>query len=283
MSTHSIHRAPAHLARSLLLGCALIGSALIGCASTPAPRELVDARAAYQRASQSQAAALTPDQLYNARKALDRAERAFLDAPETHRTRDLAYIAQRKAMQAESLGNTALARKQILEAQQNFERTATGELKRARKDLAHETAARTEADRRSQDAMDALAKLASTRRETRGLVITLSGGVLFASGKSELLGTAETKLGEVVTAIKSSGRTILVEGHTDSRGGHEYNMNLSRQRAEAVVAYMVTSGGLPQASVRAAGLGPDRPIADNGSAEGRANNRRVEIILQEQM
>lgn len=111
------------------------------------------------------------------------------------------------------------------------------------------------------------------------MVITLSGQVLFASGQSTLLPAATTALENVATALKaSSGGTIVIEGHTDSQGRRDYNLALSQARAEAVRSFL-TSRGVPAEALRAVGVGPDRPIADNRSAEGRANNRRVEIVL----
>jgi len=71
----------------------------------------------------------------------------------------------------------------------------------------------------------------------------------------------------------------VVEGHTDAKGSETYNLDLSARRAEAVRSYLV-SQGVDQSRVSSQGLGFARPIADNKSAEGRANNRRVEIVVQ---
>lgn len=113
------------------------------------------------------------------------------------------------------------------------------------------------------------------------MVITLSGQVLFASGKSELLPSAQAKLTEVARALseQSPDSSIVVEGHTDSQGSETFNLDLSQKRAEAVRTYLGSHGVAPD-RIRAEGLGLSRPIADNKSAEGRANNRRVEIVVQ---
>jgi outer membrane protein OmpA-like peptidoglycan-associated protein len=71
----------------------------------------------------------------------------------------------------------------------------------------------------------------------------------------------------------------VVEGHTDSQGSASFNQDLSHRRAESVRLYLV-SHGIAADRVTSEGLGLTRPIADNTSAEGRANNRRVEIIVQ---
>jgi outer membrane protein OmpA-like peptidoglycan-associated protein len=112
------------------------------------------------------------------------------------------------------------------------------------------------------------------------MVITLSGAVLFASAKSELFEAAQIKLNEVAEALKTqTGRDIVVEGHTDSQGTAPSNVELSQKRADAVRDYLVKRG-IDSARIRGQGIGQTRPIADNTTQEGRANNRRVEIIVQ---
>lgn len=113
------------------------------------------------------------------------------------------------------------------------------------------------------------------------MVITLSGSVLFASAKSDLLPAAELKLNEVADVLtqQDPDSRIVIEGHTDSQGKADRNQVLSQQRAESVRAYLV-SRGIAADRVTATGYGPTRPVADNKSAEGRANNRRVEIVIQ---
>ena len=130
-----------------------------------------------------------------------------------------------------------------------------------------------------QSTLDALGKIAAVRREARGMVITLSGSVLFASGKSELLPGAQQRLDQVAQALKGNERTILVEGHSDSRGSVAGNQQLSLRRAQSVLDYLVPRGIQAQ-RIRAVGEGSNRPVAENTSAEGRANNRRVEIVVE---
>jgi outer membrane protein OmpA-like peptidoglycan-associated protein len=124
-----------------------------------------------------------------------------------------------------------------------------------------------------------LAKWAAVKQEPRGVVITLSGSVLFASDKSTLLPEAKTRLGQVAAALlETKERHLDVEGYTDSQGKDAYNVDLSQRRADAVRTYLVTNGYPPDLIV-AHGAGKTLPIADNATAEGRANNRRVEIII----
>jgi outer membrane protein OmpA-like peptidoglycan-associated protein len=113
------------------------------------------------------------------------------------------------------------------------------------------------------------------------VVITLSGAVIFASGKSELLPSAQNKLSEVAAALSSdeSKAKIVVEGHTDSTGAADMNQELSIKRASAVRDALV-SRGVKADRVSVEGFGASRPVADNSSQAGRANNRRVEIVIQ---
>jgi OOP family OmpA-OmpF porin len=87
------------------------------------------------------------------------------------------------------------------------------------------------------------------------------------------------KLDQIAQALKSKEQPIVVYGFTDSVGTREHNMDLSDKRAQAVRDYLV-SKGLPKDTVTSQGKGPDDPVADNASIEGRAQNRRVEIVVQ---
>ncbi len=82
-------------------------------------------------------------------------------------------------------------------------------------------------------------------------------------------------------ALKEDGRKIRIIGHTDSQGSDEFNLELSRKRSEAVRTYL-TSHGIDSNGVVSEGAGEDQPVADNNTPEGRANNRRVEIVLEDQ-
>jgi len=128
--------------------------------------------------------------------------------------------------------------------------------------------------------MKDLAAIASVKEEARGVVITLSGSVLFASGKYALLNTAMTKLDQVAGALEeqSADKRMVVEGHTDSQGSDATNQRLSLNRANSVRDYLV-SRGVASEKISAIGMGSTRPIADNRTPENRANNRRVEIII----
>jgi outer membrane protein OmpA-like peptidoglycan-associated protein len=113
------------------------------------------------------------------------------------------------------------------------------------------------------------------------MVITLSGSVLFASAQWELLPSAQAKLTDVGNALtkQDPDSKIVVEGYTDSQGGAAFNQDLSQKRADSVRTYLV-SRGIASDRITSQGFGAASSIADNGTAEGRANNRRVEIVIQ---
>lgn len=146
--------------------------------------------------------------------------------------------------------------------------------------LENEKKARIEADAKAKAALTSLQALAAVKEDHDRLVITFAGGVLFESGKSALLGSARARMSPLGDALRgySSTDPIMVEGHTDDRGADGANQQLSQARAEAVRVFLIESG-VPAASLVAVGKGESQPVASNMTAEGRANNRRVEIIV----
>jgi outer membrane protein OmpA-like peptidoglycan-associated protein len=116
------------------------------------------------------------------------------------------------------------------------------------------------------------------RQTESGVVVTL-GDVLFESGQAELRESAHASLVEVVDLLQSEpDKLIRIEGHTDSVGAAEINLSLSEQRAESVRAALVGLG-VDTSRVTVIGLGEDFPIDSNDTAGGRARNRRVDVIL----
>ena len=106
-------------------------------------------------------------------------------------------------------------------------------------------------------------------------------GVNFAFDKAVLTSDAKDILEQAVTLLKNTDSVIevRVEGHTDSVGSDAYNLKLSQERAEAVVAFLV-SRGVKSRSLVAVGMGENSPIADNATDAGRAANRRVDFVVQ---
>jgi outer membrane protein OmpA-like peptidoglycan-associated protein len=286
---------------SLRIGSLLLVSGLaFGCAAV-APTELVNAREAYRRAAAGPASTSAPAELHVADVALTKAELAFRQEDDGFRTRDLAYVAQRKAQLAEATAsivvqkkNQDIANKDFTQTQGQLVEKTKSDLTRSRSDLAVseqgaadaaarlavEQTARKAAEQRSLDAQAALARLAAVKEEPRGVVITLSGSVLFASNRSTLLPAARTRLDQVSEVLLTTKeRKLSIEGHTDSQGSNGRNQQLSQSRAEAVRSYLIERGYAGDL-IQAKGMGEGSPVADNGNAEGRANNRRVEIIIE---
>ena len=303
--------------KSLIASLSLAGM-LAGCASVP-PQQLVDARNAYSTSSEGLAATMAPTALYDAKKALDRANKEFDSNGDTAAVRDLSYVAFRKTELADTTARTEGDRQRIAEAvkqgvvvrdsqvkstkaalassreqlkdERNANNAATNELRaentaqgqeleKTAAQLEGEKQARMTAEAKLAGAMKDIATIAAVKEEARGLVITLSGSVLFASGKFALLETAKTKLDQVAEALKDQAddKRMVVEGHTDSQGTDATNLPLSFNRATVVRNYLVARG-VDGNKIGAVGVGSTRPILDNSNAENRANNRRVEIII----
>lgn len=108
-------------------------------------------------------------------------------------------------------------------------------------------------------------------------VYTLAGNA-FGSGSANLTAQAQASLRALAGQLRGGSGRIAIEGHTDSQGADAANLALSRQRAEAV-RRLFEDAGVPGARLSASGKGETAPVADNTSAEGRASNRRVEIIV----
>ena len=292
---------------SLLVTVAWVGMTL-GCATTPPP-QLVEVRTAYAASNNGLAAKLTPTELHDAWLVLDKANHEFDENGDTIQCRDYAYIALNKVQLADVKARTEQDRQKIAEAvkagvvardtqvknSQAALSSTREQLKEERRDsnakseeiaktaeqLAVEKQARLDAEAKLAGAMKDLATIAAVKEDSRGVVITLSGSVLFASNKFTLLNSAKTKLDQVAEALKAQGsdKQMVVEGHTDSQGSDRINQPLSVNRANAVRDYQVTRG-VDSSKISAVGMGSGHPLLDNGNAENRANNRRVEIVIQ---
>ncbi|KAB8317091.1 OmpA family protein [Tolypothrix campylonemoides VB511288] len=186
----------------------------------------------------------------------------------------LRIQAQIQAEEAERLRQQALADQA---AMQDIEGTLAGVTgaQTAKLDAARErelSLARQEAE------LVSGTKLPSSRRDGRGETFTLAGDA-FASGQAALTAAARAQVAAIAAYLDAlPSTTVQVTGHTDNQGAAAANRALSQRRADAVRQALV-SAGIDGKRVRASGVGADRPVADNGSATGRARNRRVEIQL----
>jgi OmpA-OmpF porin, OOP family len=120
---------------------------------------------------------------------------------------------------------------------------------------------------------------AEVYKQGRQLVIRLRG-INFPVGQATLTPENYILLSKVQQAIRMFDQpTVTIEGHTDSTGSAQTNQELSQKRAEAVMTYLVANNTLPSDKIRASGYGPDRPLAPNTTPEGRAINRRIDVLI----
>ena len=117
-----------------------------------------------------------------------------------------------------------------------------------------------------------------TEETDRGLVSQI-GGVQFATGTADINASARENLAKFSGIVASyPGLRFNIEGHTDSTGSNATNNELSMKRAMTVRDYLITRG-VPASSIDVAGLGSAAPLGDNTTVDGRARNRRVDIVL----
>lgn len=124
-------------------------------------------------------------------------------------------------------------------------------------------------------------KTISVYKDARGTILSMSD-ILFETAKADLKPELKENLAAIAAILQSllSESSVIVEGHTDNVGSAQLNNFLSEQRANAVQNYLVERG-VDRARLKAVGFGFSRPVADNGTEEGRAKNRRVELIIQD--
>lgn len=106
-------------------------------------------------------------------------------------------------------------------------------------------------------------------------------GIYFDTGKADIKPASEPAIAEIVKLLKANpGLKLYVVGHTDNVGAFDYNIKLSQARAAAVVGALVSKNGIAASRLTPFGSGPTAPVASNGTEEGRAKNRRVELVAQ---
>jgi outer membrane protein OmpA-like peptidoglycan-associated protein len=140
--------------------------------------------------------------------------------------------------------------------------------------------AKKTADEAAAAARDAESRLAG-RIANRNQYSTVESQTLrFDSGKSELKDESINALREIARALKQDANAVVeLRGHTDGTGSNELNLRLSRERVDAVIRYLVHKEGVELRRIYAVGLGKADPAADNGTREGRARNRRVDVVV----
>jgi len=272
-----------------LIAAAVAGTLFMGCATVekkPPGSERVRAKFTTLQSEPTLANA-APVAMKDADIAVQEAERAEKDLElVAHRV----YIADHKVDTARALAETQhaeQARKALNEQSEKARLDArTREADRAKTDaiVARSDAegARAAAEAARSDSADLQRQLAEmqARPTDRGLVLTL-GDTLFATGKAEIKSGATANLDRLTAFMNEyPQRTAAIEGFTDSMGSDEMNQSLSQRRADAVKNYLVGQG-VGSARLSSSGRGENSPVADNESATGRQQNRRVEVIINQ--
>ena len=284
---------------------------LAACAGREATTQsILDAEAGVNRAeNNAEVREHAPVLLADAKDQLGAARSMWANGDDQAAVDNAAYLAQRKAESAEARGRRGAAQAKsesledrrsdiLISAREREANTAmreaeaaktAAERERARAERARNAAqaARAEAEAARAEAEKAKDALASAEEELaelkpriteRGLVLTLPD-VLFAVDSAELKPSSLSTLDRLAEyLVQYPQYQLAVEGHTDSTGTDAYNQGLSERRARSAQSALVERG-VAAARIRVAGFGESRPVADNTTAEGRALNRRVEVIL----
>ena len=255
-----------------------LAALLAACASAPQRNDqLEQARAEVQNlTADPMAQQAASSDLDAARASLDQAQGAFQQKASPEKVNQLAYLAIRHAQAGEARISEARARQEVAKAQEDRDRI----LLQAREHEAQQ--AKTQAAAAQSQLADARQEITNlqAKQTNRGMVMTLSD-VLFDTGRATLKPGADRDLDRLAQALKDNPNTrVIIEGHTDSVGGDEYNMQLSDRRAEAV-ANALQMRGVPADRYEVKGLGKAFPVASNDTPAGRQQNRRVEIVFSD--
>jgi outer membrane protein OmpA-like peptidoglycan-associated protein len=201
-------------------------------------------------------------------------------------------LAEKKTLTAVAVAEGKMAEKDL--AALNLEKANTLLLKRDREARLAQKQAGAEA-RRAQEATKAALEAQKAKAETeqfirelsdlrakqtdRGVVLTLGGDVSFATGKASLSPAAASSVDKLAAFMKKyPKRSVVIEGHTDNVGSEKSNLALSQKRADEVKKQLVAKG-IDPARIAAKGYGDRYPEAGNDTADGRKQNRRVEVLL----
>lgn len=217
-----------------------------------------------------------------AQQAESAAERLKRDSEEARRDMD-----RRQAQAREELRRLSDQKKTVENEKRSLE-GALVSLRDERRDL-QQSLGRMQSDMRSLEQekktlegrlQQALSFVAETRDSARGMIVNLPD-ILFDVNEATLKPEARLVLAKLAGILLiMQDLNLRVEGHTDSTGTASYNLKLSQDRAESVFNFMAEQG-IASTRMKAVGYGLDRPIADNGTVEGRRKNRRVEIVIAE--
>ena len=203
--------------------------------------------------------------------------------------REAAAAKAKADAEAKAAAEAAEAKRKADEAAAEAKRQADEAQRKADAEIAAQEAARRQAEEQRAAAesekhqlraklLEQFNRVLPTTDTDRGLVVNM-GDVLFDTGKSELRPTAREALAKLSGIVLNYPSLLLaIEGYTDSTGTAEFNQTLSEKRAGAVYDYLIAQG-LAEKGLTSKGLGMNNPVADNKTAAGRQQNRRVEIVV----
>ena len=250
--------------------------------ATKRTAEAVAARAAAERAKLE--AELAAERAARERAEVEAARAALLTQQqalqsEAANARQAADSESRQRVAAESARAAAESARAAAESQQ---RSALAEAERSRQAAEQSERFRQQAEAERTELrsrlLNQLSSILQTRDSVRGLIVNMSD-VLFDSGRYTLKPGAREKLAKISGIVLAyPGLNLQIEGHTDNVGGEDFNQQLSERRAASVRDFLVQQG-VSAASITARGLGKAQPVASNESAEGRQQNRRVELVV----
>lgn len=259
-------------ARVQVIGGALLALLLSGCAGSQqgSGEALEAARMSFQAVKENpDVLRSAPKDVIRAGESLARADRLSSYWGSTEDVGHYAYLSRRYSEIAEQ--HTALGL--------NQERAARLELERQRLQLTLREAKLLSVQEQSNWLEEQMVSLATTETE-RGLVMTL-GDVLFDAGHADLKASANRTVLKLVQFLQLNPRRVVrIEGYSDSSGDKQENLELSRARAQTVADVLVDLG-IDAKRIEVQGHGESFPVAENASARGRAQNRRVEIVFSD--
>lgn len=256
------------------------------------PLEMLQARKAYEIAERNEAAVFARAIFQEARESLDEAEALSAKSGTNKKMLDAAtesielsneainISAQRQArMELMALIDARRAMMADLEVQAKEAEAQVEALNRQKRSLQAENAKKSkEMANLSATLGTTLSKVSEARQTAKGYVVSLPG-ILFDLNKASLKREAERPLAKLAGILLiMQNFDVVVEGYTDSTGSPEHNLKLSKERAESVMAFL-TEEGMSAKRLSAVGFGVAKPKGDNATSEGRAMNRRVEIVL----
>ncbi|HWS72939.1 MAG TPA: OmpA family protein [Thermoanaerobaculia bacterium] len=239
----------------------------------------IDAAVRAQRQADLERRQQELEQLRKDREA-DLARRAEVDRQQQAALSEATRRRQEAESQAQAMQQQVQAAQAAAQSAQQSAQQSAADLERTRQQLSdtQQQLGQRDAEARRLQMQNELSKIASTRSDTRGLIVTLASS-LFDTGKSTLKPGAKSTLTKIAKQLETNPDLhIAVEGHTDNVGTSASNQTLSEKRANAVRDYLVAQG-VPSDRVTATGRGEDAPVASNKTAAGRQQNRRVELII----